>query len=108
VTTAFLGETLGLDLDHAWDDEGGRGALYVCGGGFIEVFEAKPGEAVTRPVGMALSVEMADVDTWHDTLREQGVPVVGPLGDKPWGHRSFQIETPDGVPITFFEKLLPA
>jgi len=44
-----------------------------------------------------------DADGLHSRLSEAGVVPTDPLADRPWGHRSFTIEDPSGLPLTFFE-----
>jgi uncharacterized glyoxalase superfamily protein PhnB len=38
-------------------------------------------------------------------VEQQGVAIVEAIDDRPWGHRSFTIDDPDGLPLTFFHVL---
>ena len=49
--------------------------------------------------GLYLTIEVDDVDAWHQRLRNQGVPVKVELRDEPWGDRHFAIEDPNGIGI---------
>jgi catechol 2,3-dioxygenase-like lactoylglutathione lyase family enzyme len=49
--------------------------------------------------GVYLTIEVDDVDAWHQRLRSQGVPVKVDLRDEPWGDRHFAIEDPNGIGI---------
>jgi uncharacterized glyoxalase superfamily protein PhnB len=72
----------------------------------IEVLELGQ-EAVpnTKPVNVVLSMEVEDVDKWHDELTERGVIIMRGLEDAPWGHRSFGVDDPDGFRIWYYQDM---
>jgi catechol 2,3-dioxygenase-like lactoylglutathione lyase family enzyme len=43
-----------------------------------------------------ISVEVEDVDAVWETMRSQGVEVVHPITDEPWGVRRFFVREPGG------------
>lgn len=49
--------------------------------------------------GMFLTIEMDDVDTLYNELKEKGVEMKVELRDEPWGDRHFAIEDPNGIGI---------
>ncbi|WP_019584921.1 VOC family protein [Deinococcus apachensis] len=46
-----------------------------------------------------VSVEVDDVDAAHAEMRRQGVEVVYPLRDEPWGVRRFFVRDPGGTVV---------
>jgi uncharacterized glyoxalase superfamily protein PhnB len=109
---AFYRDRLGMSIKQAWDDPGNRGTLLSIGGKtantVVEVIElgdeAVPG---VKPVNLVLSVEVSEVDTWHDELIDRGVAIARDLEDAPWGHRSFGIDDPDGLRIWYYQDMNP-
>jgi uncharacterized glyoxalase superfamily protein PhnB len=54
------------------------------------------------PDGMALYLVVgAGIDQLHATLPERGVEIVEPLGDRPWGARTFAIRDCNGYILSF-------
>jgi len=106
----FYGDTLAMKIVEAWDEPGNRGTLFSpgekVGSAVIEVIElgeeAVPG---VEPVNVALSIEVGDVDDWHDQLLSMGVTITRGLEDAPWGHRSFGIDDPDGFRLWFYQDI---
>lgn len=50
-----------------------------------------------RGLGVAdVTVEVADVDALHEQARRQGLEIVYPLTDEPWGIRRFFVRAPGG------------
>lgn len=45
---------------------------------------------------------MDDVDALYDRVRQADVEMVDPIGNRPWGHRNFEIHDPSGLPLVFF------
>ena len=44
-----------------------------------------------------ISVEVEDVDRLHEQARQQGLEIVYPLTNEPWGIRRFFLRDPDGL-----------
>jgi uncharacterized glyoxalase superfamily protein PhnB len=108
----FYRDSLGMSIKESWEEPDNRGTLLSLGGRasnvLIEVVqvgnEAIPG---AKPVNLALSIDVAEVDAWHDHLRECGVTIARGLEDAPWGQRSFGIDDPDGLRIWYYQDLNP-
>ena len=101
--TAFYRELMRFPVQEEWDGSDGRGTLFATGGGVIEVMEDSPHHPAAPPRGVRVSIEVGDADGLHARLSEAGVVPTDPLADRPWGHRSFTIEDPSGLPLTFLE-----
>jgi uncharacterized glyoxalase superfamily protein PhnB len=53
------------------------------------------------PPGFAVDVGSADrLQQIYQLVTEQGLPIVEPLADKPWGIRRFSVIDPNGVRVT--------
>jgi catechol 2,3-dioxygenase-like lactoylglutathione lyase family enzyme len=106
-SVAFYRGVLGREVHLDWDGPGGRGVLFRLGDGLIEIEEARGGTdaAAVRPANVAVAVEVDDVEAVHDTLARAGVPVAEPLTVRPWGHRNFAVDDPNGLRLWFFEQL---
>ena len=106
----FYRDRLGMKPVEQWDEPGNRGTLLTPGGkvsnAVIEIIElgqeAVPG---VKPVNVVLSIEVEDVDGWHDQLLAAGVEIARGLEDAPWEHRSFGIDDPDGFRVWFYEDI---
>jgi catechol 2,3-dioxygenase-like lactoylglutathione lyase family enzyme len=104
--TAFYGELLALPVRERWDDDDGRAVLFGVGpAGVIEVIEDSPHHPARRAAGVSLAIEVDDVDAVHERLRSAGLAIREPLEDRPWGHRTFGIDDPDGLPLVFFSAI---
>ncbi len=49
--------------------------------------------------GIYLTIEMANVDTLYEELKNKGVPIEVDLRDEPWGDRHFAIKDPNGIGV---------
>ncbi len=49
--------------------------------------------------GMYLTIEVDDVDSIYNRIKEQGVPIAIDIRDEPWGDRHFAIKDPNGIGI---------
>jgi catechol 2,3-dioxygenase-like lactoylglutathione lyase family enzyme len=102
-STSFYGSALGFPVDEHWDDPDGRGTLFrAATGGVIEVVEDSPHHPAEPASGVKVAIEVDDVDLLHERVRAAGVEVVEPIGDRPWGHRNFEIRDPNGLGLVFF------
>ena len=59
----------------------------------------------TLNLGMALALQVADVDAEYARLVSLGAKGLRPPRDEPWGLRSAYISDPDGTPIELFRWL---
>ena len=100
---AFYGETLGFRVVEQWDRPRGRGRRFDLGGGLrLEILD---NERELHPAKLDSSarvhvvVEAADVDATWSNLKAAAPPPA----DTSWGARLFQIQDPDGVPVTYLQ-----
>lgn len=108
----FYRDNLDMNVTLSWDEPDNRGTLLAFGGKagntVVEVIElgneAVPG---VQPVNVALSIEVDDVDAWHDELIKRKIAIARKLEDAPWGHRSFGIDDPDGFRIWYYQDMNP-
>jgi uncharacterized glyoxalase superfamily protein PhnB len=109
---AFYRDKLGMNIKQSWNEPDNRGTLLAFGGQagstVIEVIqlgkEAVPG---VKPINVVLSIEVDNVDEWHDELMQRGIPIARGLEDAPWGHRGFGIDDPDGFRIWYYQDMNP-
>jgi uncharacterized glyoxalase superfamily protein PhnB len=100
--TAFYGDLLGFPTREQWNDPDRRGTLFQCSSaGVIEIVEGS-GPSVEGPRGVTVAVEVDDVDALYDRVRQSDIDVVDPIGNRPWGHRNFEVRDPSGLPLVFF------
>ena len=86
----FYRNALGMKYIGGWDREDGKGALLSAGGTAV----------------VEIRVENASaVDQFHQRLAGQGAERIESPQDHPWGHRSFVIYDPDGIPVHIYCEL---
>jgi uncharacterized glyoxalase superfamily protein PhnB len=63
--------------------------------------------AIRRRMGNAsphaLYMEAPDIDVLYGRVNAQGIRIVDPLADRPWGQREFTVEDHEGNWLTFWE-----
>ena len=108
----FYGDTLGLQpVPGWWDRPDGKGALFVAGGtAVIEIYGAAQGTAYDgpSPAGINLALRLANVEavnSFHQRLAALNIDSLEQPEDRPWGHRSFIVHDPDGIPIHIYCEL---
>ncbi|MET2984425.1 VOC family protein [Aureibaculum conchae] len=57
--------------------------------------------------GMYLTIEMDDVDTLYEELKNKGVEIKVEIRNEPWGDRHFAIEDPNGIGIDIVKYTKP-
>jgi catechol 2,3-dioxygenase-like lactoylglutathione lyase family enzyme len=50
-------------------------------------------------------IEIDSIDAYHAAISASGAHVGHPPADRPWGMREMAVETPDGHPVMFAERL---
>jgi tRNA-dihydrouridine synthase len=66
----------------------------------LDSWTADTHDGYQAPHGVGLVFVVDDVDSWHGRIETGSVKILMGLDDRPWGHRSFGLEDPDGVLIT--------
>jgi catechol 2,3-dioxygenase-like lactoylglutathione lyase family enzyme len=111
-SVSFYRDTLGMQLTSGWDRPDGKGALLAANNSsVIEIYGAAEGQAYTgqRPVALNLALRLAqpaDVDAFYAHLLSAGSQVEGPPENRNWGHRSFIVVDPDGIPVHIYCELV--
>jgi catechol 2,3-dioxygenase-like lactoylglutathione lyase family enzyme len=96
----FYRETLGLAVYREFGSADDPGLVFFLGNGFLEV----SGRSTDRPRnGLAMWIQVRDVEAERQRLLAAGVPVVRGPRREPWGLLEMWIEDPDGVPIVLVE-----
>lgn len=96
----FYRDTLGLAVYREFGSPDDPGLVFFLGSGFLEV----SGRSTDRPGnGMAIWVQVRDLDAEHQRLLAASVPVVRGPQQEPWGLVEMWIEDPDGVSIVLVE-----
>ncbi len=100
---AFYGGALGFPVVAAWDRANGRGRRFDLGGGLrLEILD-NARERVPSRLDVSSRVHVViEVDNIQAAWEAMTVPAPLPSATS-WGARLFQIQDPDGVPVTFLE-----
>lgn len=100
---AFYGEALDLPVAREFGAGDGRGVVFFAGGGLIEVVGG--GTSHDRPIapGLALWLQVRDIQATLLELSGRGVVVVRPAVLEPWGLIEAWIDDPDGLRIHVVE-----
>ena len=95
----FYVDALGFEIEFEWRNEPGlpvymgvrRGTLLA----HLSEYEASgpPGQ------GRGMTLSVADVDSWYERLKREGVPFERELESQPWGARDFIVHDPFGNAI---------
>lgn len=99
----FYGQSLSFAVVAEWNRAHGRGRRFDLGGGLrLEILDnSRERQPVVLDVSSRVHVviEVEDVDARWETMT---VPAPAPSMTS-WGARLFQIQDPDGVPVTFLQ-----
>ena len=96
---AFYRDTLGLAVAREFGPPDHPGVVFFLGNGLLEV----SGHSADPPRGLALWLQVRDVEGEHARLRSAGVVVRRPPQREPWGLVEMWVEDPDGVAIVLVE-----
>lgn len=106
----FYRDGLGLEPDAIWNNEGGRGQMYLFDRAALEIFDSAQAEIVDRvETGARLSgpirfaFEVPDLEAALERLRLSGAAVIHPPINTPWGDFNARVQDPDGLQITLFQ-----
>jgi catechol 2,3-dioxygenase-like lactoylglutathione lyase family enzyme len=107
-SVSFYQNTLGMHWIGGWDRPDGKGALLSAGGtAVIEIYGAPEGFSYNGPQPVAINLALrlgsaAEVDAFHAKLFAAGASVQGAPENRSWGHRSFIVNDPDGIPVHIY------
>ena len=57
--------------------------------------------------GLMYNFAVDDVDEEYRRLTAEGLPVVVPIKDHPWGDRGFAVQDPNGITLYIFSERVP-
>ena len=95
----FYRDTLGLAVAREFGPPDHPGTVFFLGNGLLEL----SGQSEEPPRGMALWLQVRDVQDEHRRLSAAGVTVVRTPTREPWGLVEMWVEDPDGVSIAVVE-----
>ena len=111
----FYRDLLGMaPTGEWWDRPDGKGALLSAGGtAVIEIYGAAAGKTYEGPAPVATNLALrfenvSAVDDFHKRLAALDPGALADAGrleppqDRPWGHRSFIVHDPDGIPVHIY------
>ena len=101
--SGFYGGVLGFPVVAEWDRARGRGRRFDLGGGLrLEILDnAREPEPVCLDSSLRVHV-VVEVDDVEHTWSQLAVTAPAPATTS-WGAKLFQIQDPDGVPVTFLQ-----
>jgi catechol 2,3-dioxygenase-like lactoylglutathione lyase family enzyme len=95
----FYRDVLGLAVAREFGPAAHPGTVFFLGNGLLEV----SGQSSEAPRGMALWLQVRDVQQEHERLMAAGVTAVRGPQREPWGLVELWLEDPDGVSIVLVE-----
>ena len=95
-SVAFYRDVLGLHVYREW----ATGTVFFLGGGLLEISRSA---APVTDDKLSLWLQVRDVDAEFARLKGEGVEVVEPPVDEPWGLREARIRDPDGLLLVLVE-----
>jgi uncharacterized protein len=101
-TVAFYRDLLEMREVHSWSGPEGSGAMLGAETGIVEIVSQPPDQPFAAPSGVAMAIQVRDVDAWHAALSSRGVHADGAPETKPWGQRLFTVTDPNGIPVIYF------
>jgi len=96
----FYRDTLGLAVHREFGPPDDPGLVFFLGGGYLEVSGRGPARGQH---GLAVWLQVRDVDAEHRRLRDAGVPVLREPRREPWGLVEAWVEDPDGLRIVLVQ-----
>jgi catechol 2,3-dioxygenase-like lactoylglutathione lyase family enzyme len=99
----FYTNQLSLPVSAFWDrGPAERGTCYQAAAGTIEVLALPPGQAYVQPTGFEIAIEVENVDEIYQQCKQKKMSFRGELANKPWGHRAFSLNDPDGIKVIIY------
>ena len=110
-TVSFYRDGLGLPIVEEWDrGPEDQGTVFGAASGLIEVLGLPPNQEpetiwdYSKPQGVMVVIEADDVEAWYGRSLDKGLSIREGLANKPWGHRTFLLNDPNGVIVYIFSK----
>ncbi|NTU52870.1 MAG: glyoxalase [Chlorobiaceae bacterium] len=67
----------------------------------------QPEHRLSSSAGLMYNFAVDDVDEEHHHLLSEGLTVVVPLDDHPWGDRGFAVQDPNGITLYIYSEREP-
>jgi len=67
----------------------------------------QPEHSLSSGAGLMYNFMVEDVDAEHQRLISEGLAVIVPLEDHPWGDRGFAVQDPNGITIYIYSEREP-
>ena len=68
----------------------------------------QPEHKLSSGEGLMYNFTVDDVDAEHSRLISEGLTVIVPLEDHPWGDRGFAVQDPNGITLYIYSEREPA
>ena len=68
----------------------------------------QPEHEMSSGAGLIYNFKVDDADVEHERLRDEGLDVVVPLEDHPWGDRGFAVKDPNGISLYLYSERPPS
>ena len=68
----------------------------------------EPHHKLSKSAGLIYNFKIEGVDEVHERFLNEGLEVVVPLEDHPWGDRGFGIKDPNGITLYLYEDREPS
>jgi len=68
----------------------------------------QPEHKLSNSDGLIYNFEVDDVDKEHSRLSDEGLTVILPLEDHPWGDRGFVVQDPNGISLYIYSLREPS
>ena len=102
----FYSDLLECPIVMQWDrGPAEKGTIFKFGSGEIEVLGLPPGMDYVQPQGFEIAAEFEDVEKAYQFVLSKGIQLRGDIANKPWGHRTFSVNDPDGVKLIFYSEI---
>jgi catechol 2,3-dioxygenase-like lactoylglutathione lyase family enzyme len=97
--TGFLGMELAMDMDWILTFVSKENKTAQ-----ISIFRNEENKPLDNSA-IFLSIEVSDIDKWHERAKRQNIEIVYPITNESWGVRRFFIKDPNGVTINLLTHL---
>ena len=97
--TAFLGMELAMDMEWILTVVSNENPTAQ-----ISIFQNEKNKPLDN-AAIFLSIEVTDIDLWHERASKQNIEIIYPITNESWGVRRFFVKDPNGVTINLLTHL---
>ncbi len=103
-TISFYRDLLKFPVLKTWNRGfNDSGHLFKAASGMIVVLQSATKQVDPLKDALIL-IQVEDLDSYYQELKERGVPVVQDIVKREWGHRDFKISDPNGLILGFYSE----